>query len=177
MWCGQFDLQWTIPVTGRAKHHLVAGLAVCEVFLGRFPFSAELWWWRWGRLAEILFLIITTGPQRLHSEGQQLPKPFLEILKNIWHSTPFLSVESLFFSVSWWTFVSLAEVNLITQLVKNPLQCKRSLFSPWDKTIPWRRDRLPTPIFLDFPCWSAGRESACNAGDVTLIPGLGRSLE
>ena len=28
------------------------------------------------------------------------------------------------------------------------------------------RDRLPTPVFLDFPCGSAGKESACNAGDL-----------
>jgi len=27
----------------------------------------------------------------------------------------------------------------------------------------WRRDRLPTPVFLGFPCGSAGKESACNA--------------
>ena len=27
----------------------------------------------------------------------------------------------------------------------------------------------------DFPCVSAGIESACNAGDLGLIPGLGRS--
>ena len=41
--------------------------------------------------------------------------------------------------------------------------------------IPWRRDRLPTPVFLGFPVGSAGKESACNAGDLGLIPGLGRS--
>ena len=41
--------------------------------------------------------------------------------------------------------------------------------------VPWRRDRLPTPIFLDFPSGSAGKESACNVGDLGLIPGLGRS--
>ena len=35
--------------------------------------------------------------------------------------------------------------------------------------------RLPTPVFLGFPCGSAGKESACNAGDLGLIPGLGRS--
>ena len=40
---------------------------------------------------------------------------------------------------------------------------------------PWRRDRVPTPVFLCFPCGSAGKESACNAGDVGSIPGLGRS--
>ena len=34
---------------------------------------------------------------------------------------------------------------------------------------------LPTPVFLGFPGGSAGKESACNAGDLGLIPGLGRS--
>ena len=38
----------------------------------------------------------------------------------------------------------------------------------------WRRDRLPTPI-LGFPGGSDCKESACNAGDLGLIPGLGRS--
>ena len=41
--------------------------------------------------------------------------------------------------------------------------------------IPWRRDRLPTPVFLGFPYGSAGKESACNVRDLGLIPGLGRS--
>ena len=36
-------------------------------------------------------------------------------------------------------------------------------------------DRLPTPILLGFPCGSAGKESTCNAGDLGLTPGLGRS--
>ena len=34
---------------------------------------------------------------------------------------------------------------------------------------------LDWPSFLGFPCGSAGNESACNAGDLGLIPGLGRS--
>ena len=37
------------------------------------------------------------------------------------------------------------------------------------------RDRLTTLVFLCFPCGSAGKESACNAGDLGSIPGLGRS--
>ena len=41
--------------------------------------------------------------------------------------------------------------------------------------IRWRRDRLPTPVFWGFPCGSAGKEPACNAGDVRSIPRLGRS--
>ena len=34
---------------------------------------------------------------------------------------------------------------------------------------------LPIPVFLGFPCGSADKESACNAGELSLIPGLGRS--
>ena len=39
----------------------------------------------------------------------------------------------------------------------------------------WRRDRLATLVFLGFPCGSAGKESAGNAGDLGSISGLGRS--
>ena len=36
-------------------------------------------------------------------------------------------------------------------------------------------DGLSTPVFLGFPGGSAGKESACNAGDPGSIPELGRS--
>ena len=39
----------------------------------------------------------------------------------------------------------------------------------------WQRDKLPTPVFLGFPCGSAGKESACNEGDLGSIRGSGRS--
>ena len=55
------------------------------------------------------------------------------------------------------------------------LQCRRPRFDSWVRKIPWRRDRLPTLVFLGFPCGSAGKESACNAGDLGSIPELGRS--
>ena len=48
---------------------------------------------------------------------------------------------------------------------------ENSSFDSWVGKIPWKRDRLPTPVFLDFPCGSAGKEFTCNAR----IPGLGRS--
>ena len=54
---------------------------------------------------------------------------------------------------------------------------RRPRFNSWVWKIRWRMDRLPTPVFLDFPCGSAGKESTRNAGDLDLIPGLGRSLE
>ena len=40
-----------------------------------------------------------------------------------------------------------------------------------------RRDRLPTPVFLGYPCGSAGKELASNVGDLGWISGLGRYLE
>ena len=43
--------------------------------------------------------------------------------------------------------------------------------------IPWRRDRLPTPVFVDFPGGSDGKESTCNVRDLGLILGLGDPLE
>ena len=52
---------------------------------------------------------------------------------------------------------------------------RRPQFDPWVGKISWRRDKLPTPVFLGFPCGSAGKESACNARDLSSIPGLERS--
>jgi len=51
----------------------------------------------------------------------------------------------------------------------------RLWFNTWVVKFPWKRDRLPTPVFLGFPGGSDSKESPCNAGDMGLIPGLGRS--
>ena len=55
------------------------------------------------------------------------------------------------------------------------LQCRKPWLDSWVWKILCRRDRLPAPVFLGFPCGSAGKESDSNAGDLGLIPGLGRS--
>ena len=59
-------------------------------------------------------------------------------------------------------------------------------FDPWVGMIHWRRDTLPTPVFLGFSGDSAGKETACNkkkkkkkestlnVGDLGSIPELGR---
>ena len=52
---------------------------------------------------------------------------------------------------------------------------QRPQFYSWVEKIRWRRDRLPTPVYLGFSCGSPGKESACNVGDLGSIPGLGRS--
>ena len=37
--------------------------------------------------------------------------------------------------------------SLVAQTVKN-LQCRRSGFDPWVRKIPWRRERLSTPVLV-----------------------------
>ena len=65
--------------------------------------------------------------------------------------------------------------SLVAQLVKNlpAMQETPVKFLGWKDH--WRRDRQPTPVFLGFPGGSAGKESACNVGDLGSVPGLGRS--
>ena len=43
----------------------------------------------------------------------------------------------------------LAWASLVAQLIKNlPGECRRPWFDSWVGKIPWRRARLPTPVFL-----------------------------
>ena len=37
--------------------------------------------------------------------------------------------------------------SLVAQTVKNPPAMQETVFDPWDGNIPWRRERLPTPVF------------------------------
>ena len=43
--------------------------------------------------------------------------------------------------------------------------------------IPWRRDKLSTPVFIGFPGGSDGKENTCNEGDLTRSLGWKDSLE
>ena len=63
----------------------------------------------------------------------------------------------------------------VAQLVENLPAMQKTLVQFLGQEIPWRRDRLPTLVFLDFPGGSDGKESACNVGDLGSVPGLGRS--
>ena len=66
-------------------------------------------------------------------------------------------------------------VSLIAQLVKNLPAMQETLFRFQGWEDPWKRDRLPTPVFLDLHCGSAGKESTFNVGDLGSIPRFGRS--
>ena len=70
--------------------------------------------------------------------------------------------------------VNAISVRVIAQLLKNLPEIRRPWFNSRVRKICCRRDRLPTPVFLCFPCGSAGKESTCNAGDPGWILGLGR---
>ena len=65
--------------------------------------------------------------------------------------------------------------SLVAQLLKNPPAMQET----WVRSLGWE-DPLETGMathssILGLPCGSAGKESAHNAGDLSSIPGLGRS--
>ena len=60
--------------------------------------------------------------------------------------------------------------SLVAQSVKNPPTMQET-----QVPFPLRRDKLPTLVFLGPSGGSDSEESACNVGDLGLIPGLGRS--
>ena len=64
-------------------------------------------------------------------------------------------------------------------MVKNPPATQETLvrFLGREDPFPGRRDRLPTPVFLGFPCGSAGKESACNVRDLVGSLGWEDALE
>ena len=64
----------------------------------------------------------------------------------------------------WFMYVSLP---LAAQL-----QCRRHRFNFWIRKILWRRDRLPTPVFLSFLGGSDSKESSLTTQD-TWVRSLG----
>ena len=67
-------------------------------------------------------------------------------------------------------------VSLLAQLVKNPptMQETPFLFLGWEDPLE-KGKASHSSIPLGFPCGSAGKESARNAGDLGSVPELGRS--
>ena len=74
-------------------------------------------------------------------------------------------------TISLVNFHHLIWAYLIAQLVKSASSAGHPGSIPGSGKIRWRRDRLPTPVFLGFPCGS----DACNVGDLDSIPELERS--
>ena len=59
-------------------------------------------------------------------------------------------------------------------MVKNPSAILETQFNPWAGKIPWRKEWLPTSVFMGFPGGSDSKDSACNVEGLGLIPGLGK---
>ena len=62
-------------------------------------------------------------------------------------------------------------------MVKNPPAMREVRVQSLGWKIPWRRERLPIPVFLGFPGGLDSKESACSVGDLGSIPGLEDPLE
>ena len=72
--------------------------------------------------------------------------------------------------------LSFIRASLVAQLVKNLPAMQETLVRFLGRKIPCRRDRLPSPVFSGFSSGSSGKESTCNARNLSLFPGLERSL-
>ena len=66
--------------------------------------------------------------------------------------------------------MSSAPASLVTQGKESACNAGDPGFNPWAGKIPWRREGLPTPVFLGFPAGSDGKESTCNVGDPEFNP-------
>ena len=73
--------------------------------------------------------------------------------------------------MSLWLFLSQVGASLVAQLVKNPPAMQETwVRSPgWED--PLEKGMATHSVFLDFPCGSAGKESAHSVGDLGSIPG------
>ena len=59
-------------------------------------------------------------------------------------------------------------------MVKNPPAVQETPVPFLGREDPLEKDRLPTPVFLGFPCGSAGKESTYSVGDLGFCPWVGK---
>ena len=86
-----------------------------------------------------------------------------------------INSDSIFSTWNYWDLFILTRLHWWLSWWRICLQRRRPWLESWVWKICWRRDRLPAPVFLGFPCGSASKESVSNAGDPGSNPGLWRS--
>ena len=67
------------------------------------------------------------------------------------------------------------QTSLIAQLVKKPPASPETLVQFLGLEDPLEKGQATSPVYLDFPCGSAGKESACIEVDLGSISGFRRS--
>ena len=55
--------------------------------------------------------------------------------------------------------------SVVAQMIKNPLAKGRIEFNPWVRKIPWRKEWLPTPVFLPGESQGLGSLVGCRLWD------------
>ena len=168
------NCDWSQQLCERVLFISLRQRAGCSVFC-RNAFSLS--WPMWKMLMLILKahyhnqkVSMAEGPRCPVSWGNHTNHPFMgdwaapQHQPDLWESSSIASHSGI-----W------QELSVPAQLVKNPPALQETRFDSWVRKIPWRRESLPTPVFLGFPGGSAGKESTCNVGDLGSIPGLGRS--
>ena len=98
--------------------------------------------------------------------------------REAWHAAVHGVTESRAQMSDWseLNWMRLIRASLIAQLVKNLPAMQETLAQFLGQEDPMEKGQgIPTPVYLGFPCGSAGKESPCYAGDLSSIPGLGRS--
>ena len=78
--------------------------------------------------------------------GHHQPMPLLETLGHSQASLGQSLVGSLLLSSGSWYTKDKGWASLVAQPVKNPPAVWKPGFNPWVGKIPWRRERLPTPV-------------------------------
>ena len=87
----------------------------------------------------------------------------------------FFTTSAIWEALFWFWFYQKGNwASLVAQLVKNLPPMQRPWFSSCVGKIPWRRDRLPTPVFLGFPGGSVGEKIHPWCGRAGFDPWVGK---
>ena len=106
-----------------------------------FHLPCLTWNFNWGKTTYIFSVFLNSS--------SVVPFSILFMARRIW-SLCFIQWEFHIHNFSWGSLFEPARPSLRASLVAQLfcLQCRRPRFDSWVRKIPWRWDRLPTPVFL-----------------------------